>query len=149
MNTYKLLLYMLISILFTNLSNSQTWKQLYDSTNAYMQKQDYQVALEWGEKALAQAEKEFGKLDTNYAKTVTLIVELNYYNGSYEKGIEYAKLDSALRIKINGENHPDYAGSLNNLANVYLNIKKFVEAEPLLKDAIKIYKEQFGEDSPN
>ena len=70
-----LILTLVISNSSLVIAESDSWKALYDSTNAYMQKQDFQAALQWGQKALAQAEKEFGKLDTNYAKNMNIFIE--------------------------------------------------------------------------
>ncbi len=47
-----------------------------------------------------------------------------------------------------GENHPDTATSLNNLAILYQNQGKYEEAEPLYRQALDIRKQQLGVNHP-
>ena len=48
-----------------------------------------------------------------------------------------------------GENHPDVATSLNNLAGLYYAQGKYAEAEPLYQRAIAILLATLGENHPN
>ncbi len=48
-----------------------------------------------------------------------------------------------------GENHPDYATSLNNLAVLYEAMGRFTDAEPLYRQAMEICKVQLGENHPD
>ena len=48
-----------------------------------------------------------------------------------------------------GENHPDVATSLNNLAGLYESQGKYAEAEPLYQRAIAILLATLGENHPN
>ena len=47
-----------------------------------------------------------------------------------------------------GERHPDYADSLNNLAELYRAMGRHAEAEPLYKQAMEIYRTALGERHP-
>ena len=47
-----------------------------------------------------------------------------------------------------GEDHPEYAVSLNNLATLYYNMRGFDEAEPLYLQALEIRKMQLGKEHP-
>ncbi|MDB9349358.1 tetratricopeptide repeat protein, partial [Nodularia spumigena] len=47
-----------------------------------------------------------------------------------------------------GDNHPDVATSLNNLANLYYSQGRYDEAEPLYLQAFKIRQQVFGVDHP-
>jgi tetratricopeptide (TPR) repeat protein len=47
-----------------------------------------------------------------------------------------------------GERHPNYAGSLNNLAMSYKAMGRHADAEPLLVRAMEIYREALGEGHP-
>jgi len=141
----RVLSYSLIFLLFAvsvQVLHAQTWQQLYDSTNTYWDKRDYNTALDWGEKALAQAEKEFGKLDTNYAKNLSSISELWYYKG-YNKGdldsaIFYTKKTMDLFRKIYKTDHPDLARSINSLGFLYHMIGDNDNAEPFYKEALEL-----------
>ncbi len=48
-----------------------------------------------------------------------------------------------------GENHPDTATSLNNLANLYLHQGKYEQAEPLYIQTLELRKQFLGENHPN
>ena len=47
-----------------------------------------------------------------------------------------------------GEGHPDYATSLNNLAELYRAMGRHAEAEPLYKQAMEIRRTALGEGHP-
>ncbi len=89
----KSIIFLILALVISNsslvIAKSDSWKALYDRTNAYMEKQDFQTALQWGEKALAQAEKEFGKLDTNYIKSLNLLYISYRYNYNFDKVIKH------------------------------------------------------------
>jgi tetratricopeptide (TPR) repeat protein len=48
-----------------------------------------------------------------------------------------------------GSDHPSTASSLNNLAELYLAMGRYGEAEPLLLRALQIYEAQLGSDHPS
>ena len=47
-----------------------------------------------------------------------------------------------------GEEHPDYATSLNNLACLYNSMGEYAKAEPLYRQALEIRKRVLGEEHP-
>ena len=47
-----------------------------------------------------------------------------------------------------GEKHPDYATSLNNLANLYQSTGAYAKAEPLYRQVLEINKQALGEQPP-
>ena len=53
-------------------------------------------------------------------------------------------LDSAIATL--GENHQDYAATLNNLAGLYQSMGNYAAAEPLYRQALKIERKVLGED---
>ena len=48
-----------------------------------------------------------------------------------------------------GQEHPDVATSLNNLANLYSSQGRYAEAEPLYQEALKIAEGHLGVNHPN
>ncbi|OBQ05357.1 MAG: hypothetical protein AN482_16680, partial [Anabaena sp. LE011-02] len=48
-----------------------------------------------------------------------------------------------------GDDHPDVASSLNNLAVLYESQGKYLEAEDLAKQALVIYQNRLGNEHPN
>jgi len=54
-----------------------------------------------------------------------------------------------LRKRLLGDNHPDVATSLNNLAALYYSQGRYTEAEPLYREAIKIATQVLGKNHPD
>jgi hypothetical protein len=59
------------------------------------------------------------------------------------------KRSLAIHEKVQGQNHPDVARSLNNLADLYQRQNRFADAEPLFKRALAIREAAVGPDHPN
>jgi tetratricopeptide (TPR) repeat protein len=55
----------------------------------------------------------------------------------------------ALRRQLLGEEHPDVAASLNNLALLYKSQGRYSEAEPLYIQALDICERRLGANHPN
>ncbi|NEQ29164.1 MAG: tetratricopeptide repeat protein, partial [Microcoleus sp. SIO2G3] len=55
----------------------------------------------------------------------------------------------ALRRQLLGEEHPNLASSLNNLAGLYRSQGRYSEAEPLLVQALTIFEARLGVNHPN
>ena len=53
-----------------------------------------------------------------------------------------------MRKKLLGEEHPDVASSLNNLASLYYYQRRDEEAEPLLLQALDMRKKLLGDKHP-
>ncbi len=54
-----------------------------------------------------------------------------------------------IREKALGEEHPDVAATLNNLAALYFQQGRYAEAEPLSQRALGIFTSALGEDHPS
>jgi CHAT domain-containing protein len=54
----------------------------------------------------------------------------------------------AIRKRVLGENHPEYAVSLYNLARLYWDIREFEKAELLFKQALETQGKVYGDDHP-
>jgi tetratricopeptide (TPR) repeat protein len=54
-----------------------------------------------------------------------------------------------LTRRLLGEEHPDVATSLHNLANLYESQGRYAEAEPLSLQALEIAERQLGVNHPN
>ena len=75
------------------------------------------------------------------------IIEL-YKQGKYNEAIPLAEQALAITKQQLGDNHPDTASSLNNLALLYGVQARYSEAEPLYKQALTIIKQQLGDNHP-
>jgi len=143
-NKIQTILFLLLPLLTT--AQKPNFQLLYDSAQYYYQKTDYQTALLWGVMALKQAENQFGKMDTNYANTLTILSDIHYYTGNYKKSEKYNLEEIEIRKEIQGESHPYYGESLNNLAVLYEKMGRYQQAEELYLQTINIDKKQFGEE---
>jgi tetratricopeptide (TPR) repeat protein len=69
--------------------------------------------------------------------------------GRYREAIPVHAETLELRRRVLGEEHPDVAASLNNLAALYDDQGRYGEAEPLYVQALGILFQQLGQDHPN
>ena len=60
--------------------------------------------------------------------------------GDYAKAEPLYRQALEIRKQVLGENHPDYAASLNNLAGLYQPMGDYAKAEPLCRQALEIRK---------
>jgi CHAT domain-containing protein/Tfp pilus assembly protein PilF len=81
-------------------------------------------------------------------KLTQQVIQL-YQQGKYNEAIPLAEQALAIRKKVLGDNHPDTATSLNNLAELYRVQGRYSEAEPLYKQALAIIKQQLGDNHPS
>ena len=86
------------------------------------------------------------------AETVALLTRLSLFLSNRAEYAEAEPLvERALRIDeaVHGPRHPDVAGSLNNLAELYQAQGKYEEAEPLYQHALGIREEVLGPRHPD
>ena len=60
---------------------------------------------------------------------------LYWVMGQYEKAEPFCLKGKAIREKVLGKEHPEYAASLNNLGAMYLDMGQNEKAEPLYLEA--------------
>ena len=141
-------IFILLFLFCSSVTFSQSWEELNENVTKYYNEGKYEIAIEYGEKAVIQAEKEFGKNHPNYATSLNNLFLLYKAMGQYEKAEPLFLKALAIRKEILGENHPDYATSLNNLAALYEAMGQYEKSEPLILKASEIYKEVLGENHP-
>ena len=69
--------------------------------------------------------------------------------GKYAQALPLAERVRGVDRKVLGEQHPDYATSLHNLAGVYRGMGEHAKAEPLYLKALDIEKRVLGEEHPD
>ena len=69
--------------------------------------------------------------------------------GAYDRAEPLYRQALEIRKKALGEGHPDYAGSLNNLALLYHAMGAYDRAEPLYRQAKEIRKKALGKGHPD
>jgi tetratricopeptide (TPR) repeat protein len=72
-----------------------------------------------------------------------------YSQGKYAEGTDPCRKAMEIRAELLGENHPDYAISLNNLGRLYQSMGDYAKAEPLYRSALMIRKQTLGENHPD
>ncbi|MGJ5634439.1 tetratricopeptide repeat protein, partial [Nostoc sp. CALU 1950] len=74
-----------------------------------------------------------------------------FYNGQglYDKAAPWFKQCLEITKKRLGEEHPDVALSLNNLASLYYSQGRYSEAEPLYIQALALWRKLLGEEHPD
>ena len=76
------------------------------------------------------------------------VIQLNQ-QGRYSEAIPLAQQALAIRETALGENHPDVATSLNNLAELYRAQGNYAAAEPLYQRSLSIRETALGETHPD
>ncbi|MBT9136741.1 MAG: Photosystem I assembly protein Ycf3 [Firmicutes bacterium] len=66
--------------------------------------------------------------------------------GKYDEALPLYQRALAISERILGPDHPNVAGSLNNLAMLYSEQGKYDEALPLYQRALEIYESALGPD---
>ena len=69
--------------------------------------------------------------------------------GDYKKAEPYYLQALAIRKKVLGEEHPDYASSLSNLGDLYFKMRDYKKAETYCLQALAIQKKVLGEEHPD
>ena len=69
--------------------------------------------------------------------------------GRYSEAVPLAQRVLAIGEKALGPDHPDVAGSLNNLAGLYYKQGHYADAEPLFKRSLAITEKALGPDHPD
>jgi tetratricopeptide (TPR) repeat protein len=87
----------------------------------------------------------FGESIGNVATNLGLFY---YAQGLFEPGFEWSERALAISEKQLGPDHPQTAGSLNNLAGLYRSMGRYESAEPLHLRALAISEKQLGPDHP-
>src|SRR5271154_6530662 len=64
--------------------------------------------------------------------------------GKYQEAIPLAEKVVELARRVRGPEDPDTASSINNLALLYSQIGEYAKAEPLYKEALRIYQKLLG-----
>ena len=86
----------------------------------------------------------------SYDAALLSIVATSYgLNGDYKKALDYETKASIIFKSLYGENNPNYATSLNNLAGLYFKLGDTNNAIEVTTKAMNIYKQALGENHPD
>jgi CHAT domain-containing protein/Tfp pilus assembly protein PilF len=127
---------------------SQSWKELIDSSRSYQTKKEFKTAMEWANKALSLAEKEYGKLDTNYAESLYLLADLNDDLQNDEKAVELGRLALETYKNCCKSENIRMADICSSLAYWYGKLQNFEKEEQYYKEKLAISRRLFKDDNP-
>jgi CHAT domain-containing protein len=133
---------------FSNV-NAQTWKELMDSCEFYQEKQNFEIALKWVKLALPQAEKEFGKNDSNFVSTLGTVARVYYSYGYLDSAVYYGDLRVKIARELFKNDNIVLASCINSLAVFYKSKGDFERVESLYKESLEIRKRLFKGDNPD
>lgn len=106
------------------------------------QNQFYQDKLEQAQplilEALALRRKFQGPLSPGVGDNLNILGEIAYTRHDLPAAERYFRGNVAVDQKVLGPRHPDFAATLNNLARVLIEERRFAEATPLLERAMAI-----------
>ena len=97
---------------------------------------------------LAQLTAEQRQRLANAAKLNLQVVGL-YGQGKPQEAISLAQQVCTTQKEVLGEEHPDYATTLNNLAALYRSMGDYAKAEPLYVQARDVFSRVLGEEHPS
>ena len=86
--------------------------------------------------------------DDSPGELIGRIEELSQ-KGKYKEAIPLAEKLVVLTRRAKGDEDPDTATSLNNLAALYEDMGEYAKAEPLFKEALEIHQKIFGREHPD
>lgn len=110
---------------------------------------DFQKALSLNLIAEQLVVDKFGKESVEYGTICFNRGRILKFKGDYLEAEKSYLESKRIRFKFLGDNHPDYAWSLNNLAAVYLDLGNYEKAEPLYTEAKSIREHVLGKDHPD
>ncbi len=112
-------------------------------------KRDFDKALEVNAAAEKIAIEKLGRESATYGSCCFNKGWVNIIKGDYPEAETHFFEAKAIRERVLGKEHPDYAKSLNGLAILYDNIGKYEKAEPLYLEAKAIQEKVLSKEHPD
>ncbi|MDX2302472.1 MAG: CHAT domain-containing tetratricopeptide repeat protein [Microscillaceae bacterium] len=127
----------------------ESWQSLSDQGVEAFFAAQYQLAVEYFQKAILQAEKEFGKDHPNYVISSTDLADTYRRMGLYTLA-EPLYLNAKQTIDATlGEAHPYYTTNRVGLAELYFLQGKYDMSEPLYLEAKQVDEKTLGKNHPD
>ena len=135
---------------------SRKANKLYDQGDILYFAERYEEAILYYQKCGSLDKAQLAPTSENYYRAELAIafcwshIAAEKYNlGNYTEAIRLGTQAMEIYKKVFGEDDPDYAMSLNNLANYNSDLGNNTEAIRLGTQAMEIYKKVLGEDDPD
>ena len=85
----------------------------------------------------------------NSCSTPEIFTALHDAAGRYEQAEPLYQQALEIRRQVLGEQHPDFAPSLGNLAGLYSETGRSEQAEPLYQQALEVFRQVLGPNHPH
>ncbi len=112
-------------------------------------KNDFVKALEVNSLAEKLALEKLGQETAAYGSTCFNHGRILYFKDNYPESEKWYLQSITIRKKVLGKEHPDFAASLNSLANLYKEMGQYEKAEPLYLESKAIREKVLGKDHPD
>jgi len=110
---------------------------------------DFDKALEVNAVAEKLALEKLGRESAAYGYACLNRGRVNYFKNDYPEAEKWYLEGIAVQKKALGKEHPDYAASLNGVANLYRTMSNYEKAEPLYIEAKTIREKVLGKEHPD
>ncbi len=139
------IIFLSIILVFFLPVHPQTLDSLLIKTDDYFNSASYEQAIESSEKALSEAEKDYGNKSNQYAAALDKRGRLYWIYGEYETAEKYY-IQSLEILKDNtGIKNSLYADVLLDLAQLYSYMDYYDKSEKTFLQVVEIRKQVFGE----
>ena len=115
---------------------------------AYMDKGDYEKAIEYYTRSLTIREKVLSKEHPDLATSYNNLGSFYWKSGDYDKAIDYHTKALTIREKVLGNEHPDVGSSYNNLGVAYADKGDYDKAIEYHSKALVIEEKALGTEHP-
>ncbi|MBQ2098839.1 MAG: tetratricopeptide repeat protein, partial [Bacteroidales bacterium] len=152
----KQLLTILLLLPLCVFAQSRESKQLYKQGMKLFDAEKYEEALPYFQKSDSLDKAQHNPTHKNYHRAELMVAKCYYKladqankEGRYNDAVKFQTNVVEIRKKVLGEEHPDYAMALSNLAYYYDELGNYTEAIRLATVAMEIYKKTLGEEHPD
>jgi CHAT domain-containing protein/tetratricopeptide (TPR) repeat protein len=140
-------LFTLLIVLTALIAHSQDYKTLKAKVQELENARDYSNAVIYAEKAVKQAEAEYGADNFRYGNALQKLAEMYRSAGMLQQAEQiFLKVMEIDKNKF-GETEMVYAEDLNRLGRLYIDMTFYEKAAPLFVQAAEIYKVKLGANS--
>ncbi|GAA4418192.1 CHAT domain-containing protein [Nibrella viscosa] len=136
-----------ICSLWSVCSPAQDWQTAYDSAAIANRQLRYHQARPWAIKALALAEQQLSRTDSNYAKTLDILAEADNYLEYYDEALQAGQTALAIWERTYGRQHHRYVYTLQTVAESYQYLVQYPKADSLHQIALTRTQDRAGAQS--
>jgi CHAT domain-containing protein len=126
----------------------QNWAELNSSMLKHINSREYEQAIQYGEKAIKEAEKEFGKYHQNYYSTLNLLYASYSITKQELKALALAKEVVEVSKELFGKEDFRHVLALNVLGENYKDFGEYDKALSYFQKALKSTEEHLSTDHP-